>query len=449
LILNEVWEWSWLKHLVHTEFFWQRRLWIYLTMNLSCRILISSFGVLWITLSSCDRTSLQRTFSADPKTSQWNAPAIDTAQLPTDFPDAARYPNSVLKKVSLLASSPSASGEPAPQGYQTQWSTADSPEQLLMFYRERLQASPWQGAKEVSGDGVTVLSAGQQSQRLAVSVPQTASSSSPSPSEVEFSIIYQKGIPSRVKGSNEGPSNPTSTTNLFSDLSAVPPSLKPYVQDVGQLNVVTNLGGAPNQTIKRAMFARWLVELNNRIYRDRPSRQIRLATASKSAFADVSANLPEFPYIQGLAEAGYIPSPLSGDSTQTRFQPDAPLNRETLLLWKVPIDRQQILPTVSSERVKQLWGFKDINRITPIALSAVAADHQNGDLSNLRRVLGSTLLFQPQKPVTYAEAAAALWFIGIEGDSLSAKDLLRSDQQQAQSATSSPSSEPKSSKKSP
>jgi S-layer homology domain len=416
-------------------------------MHLSFRILGSSIGVLSIALSSCDRTALQRTFSADPKASQWSTPpnttTIESTPLPADFPEAFRYPSAVLKKVDPLAIAPNPSGTPVSQGFQTQWSTTDRPEQLLKFYREHLQASPWQGAKDVSGDGVTVLSARQQDQQLSVSIPESSASSAPT--EVGFSITYQKGLPSVKDGdgvkSGEVPSTQPSTTNtnLFSDPNTVPSSLKPYVKDVAGLNVLTNLGGPPNQAIKRAMFARWLVEMNNRIYRDRPTRQIRLATASKPAFADVPATHPAFPYVQGLAEAGYLPSPLSGDSTQTRFNPDAVLNRETLLLWKVPIDRQQILPTVSSERVKQLWGFKDVNRITPIALSAVAADHQNGDLSNLRRVLGSTLLLQPQKPVTYAEAAATLWFIGIEGDSLSAKDLLRSEQQTAATETPSPS----------
>jgi hypothetical protein len=407
-------------------------------MNLSGKILLCCIGVVWITLTGCDRTSLQRTFSADPKVSQWNTPTPEPAKLPVDFPKTARYPNATLTQVSPLAAPSSQSGDPATQGDQTQWSTTDSPTQLLKFYREHLQLSPWQGFKEVSGDGVIVLSAGQVNQQLSVSVPQASSSSAPTPANVQFSITVQRGLSNAKSGGKALPQQ-TSTVNLFTDPSAIPLSLKPYVQDVGQLNVVTNLGGPPNQPIKRSMFARWLVELNNRMYRDRPSRQIRLATASKPAFADVPATHPAFPYVQGLAEAGYLPSPLSGDSTQTRFQPDAVLNRETLLLWKVPIDRQQILPTVSSERVKQLWGFKDVNRITPIALSAVAADHQNGDLSNLRRVLGSTLLFQPQKPVTYAEAAATLWFIGIEGDSLSAKDLLRSEQQTAATETASPS----------
>jgi hypothetical protein len=419
-------------------------------MNLSGRLLIFCIGVLWLVLPSCDRTSLERTFSADPKASQWKTTTGQTAQLPVDFPETVRYPNAVLNKVAPLAIASDTSADSGSQGYETQWSTADSPEQVLTFYRERLQASPWQGAKEVVGDGVTVLSARQQSQQLSVSLPsQSLPSSTPAASEVKFLITYQKGLPSVKSEQKAPPSQPSSATNLFADPSAIPLSLKPYVQDVGQLNVLTNLGGAPNQPIARAMFARWLVEVNNRIYRDRPVRQIRLATASKPAFADVPADRPEFPYIQGLAEAGYLPSPLAGDSTQTRFRPNDPLTRETLLLWKVPIDRQQILPTVSSERVKQVWGFKDVNRITPIALSAVAADRQNGDLSNLRRVLGSTLLFQPQKPVTYAEAATALWFIGIEGDSLSVKDLLRSEQQQEKAVTLSPSPEPKPAKTSP
>ncbi|HEY9824564.1 MAG TPA: S-layer homology domain-containing protein, partial [Stenomitos sp.] len=219
-----------------------------------------------------------------------------------------------------------------------------------------------------------------------------------------------------------------------------------YVRSVLELGVGPSAATfMPNQPISRATFARWLVAVNNRIYRDRPARQIRIATTSTAAFADVPTTHPDFGSIQGLAEAGYIPSSLSGDATQTRFRPASPLTRETLLLWKVPIDRQQSLPTVSSTRVTQLWGFKDANRIAPTALSAVAADAQNGDLSNIRRVLGSTLLFQPQKPVTQAEAAAALWFIGTEGESLSVPDLLRAEQQEKAAdtpSTASPSAAP-------
>jgi S-layer homology domain len=414
-------------------------------MNWNRNILVLSIGALWIVLAGCDRASLERTFSADPKASQWNAATPAPIPLPTGFPEALRYPNAMLKKVSPLPQPPSASTEAAAasQGYQTQWITANNPAEILKFYRARLQATPWQGFQEGTGDGVTVLSAQLQTQQVSISVPLSSSSAAqPSavPADVEFSLTYQTGVAAVVSNG----STPGAASGLFADLSQVPQSLQPYIKDVAQLEVLKNSGGAPNQAISRARFAQWLVELNNRIYGDRPARQIRpVATAAKSAFSDVPTSHPAFSYIQGLAESGYLPSALSGDTTQTRFRPNDPLTRETLLLWKVPIDRQQILPTASSERVKQLWGFKDASRIMPTALSAVASDHQNGELSNIRRVLGSTLLFQPQKPVTYAEAVVALWFIGIEGDSLSVQDLLRSEQQQEQKAVSGPSPSPK------
>jgi hypothetical protein len=416
--------------------------------------LISGISVLGAISIGCDRASLQRTFSADPKANQWNtSTATSTAakvQLPTDFPETVRYPGAVLQTTSPLAGPPNAPADSAPQGYETQWSTSDSRDRVLAFYRERLQQPQWQGFKEASGDGTIVLSAQLNDRQLLVSVPQSRSSASPEPTSgaaVEFTIVNQKGTDA-VGDEPESSPDKSAPGSKSSDLSGVPASLQPYVGDVAQLEVIENLAATPDRPISRALFARWLVELNNRIYRDRPARQIRLATASKPAFADVPATHPEFAYIQGLAESGYLPSPLSGDSTQTRFRPGDPLTRETLLSWKVPVDRQQVLPTVSVERVKQVWGFKDTNRIAPAALSAVAADRQNGDLSNIRRVLGSTLLFQPQKPVTRAEAAAALWFIGTEGDSLSARDLLRSERQ-AQAATEEPSPEAKPTKSVP
>ncbi|MGB8700410.1 MAG: S-layer homology domain-containing protein [Thermosynechococcaceae cyanobacterium] len=236
--------------------------------------------------------------------------------------------------------------------------------------------------------------------------------------------------PSPAVQAHSGATTPSPSTLVL----PVSPALQVYVSDVIQLNPLTvddkNRLSAfnPNQPILRSTFARWLVETNNRIYRDRPSRQIRTAVAATPAFQDVPSTHPDFADVQGLAESGYLPSILSGDKTQALFRPQDPLTRETLLLWKVPIDRQQIPPTVSTERVKQLWGFKDANRITPLMLSAVAADHLNGDLANIRRMFGATILFQPQKPVTQAEAAASLWFIGIEGENLSVQDLLRAEQ---------------------
>jgi hypothetical protein len=123
---------------------------------------------------------------------------------------------------------------------------------------------------------------------------------------------------------------------------------------------------------------------------------------------------------------------LTGDATAVLFRPDAPLTRENLILWKVPLDTRSSLPTASVDAVKQTWGFQDAGKTEPKALRGVLADFQNGDLANIRRVFGYTTLFQPKKSVTRAEAAAALWYFGAEGEGISAQDALQSQRQQSQ-----------------
>ena len=224
----------------------------------------------------------------------------------------------------------------------------------------------------------------------------------------------------------------------FSDLTKTPKELQQYVSDLAKLGVLTPaIDGdkathndsplfAPNKVVTRREYVRWLVAANNRLYANQPAKQIRLSTdAAVPAYQDVPRNDPDFPAIQGLAEAGLIPSLLSGDSTTVTFRPDAPLTRENLILWKVPTDTRQALPTASLDAVKQTWGFQDAPRIDAKALRAVLADFQNGDSSNIRRAFGYTTLFQPKKSVTRAEAAAALWYFGFQGDGQSAQELLK------------------------
>ncbi len=162
------------------------------------------------------------------------------------------------------------------------------------------------------------------------------------------------------------------------------------------------------------------------MYINNNAKQIRLASASvQPAFSDIPAKDPDFGVIQGLAEAGLIPSPLSGNATVVLFRPDAPLTREQLLLWKTPLDTRQALPAANLEAVKQTWGFQDVGKIDPQALRAVLADFQNGELSNIRRVFGYTTLLQPKKPVTRAEAAVTLSYFGTPGDGISATEALK------------------------
>lgn len=250
---------------------------------------------------------------------------------------------------------------------------------------------------------------------------------------------------SDASNTSDSTSTPTTAAQVansnIKDINQAPSELRNYVEELAQLGVFSssaeqtptafNGDFKPNDPITRRDFAQWLVAANNAIYGDRPSQQIRLGLSSdQPAFKDVPTSDPDFPAIQGLAKAGLIPSPLSGDTEATNFRPDAPLTRESLLLWKVPADIRQPLPNATVQAVQDSWGFQDAARIDPRVLKAVLADYQNGDFSNIRRAFGFTTLLQPKQAVTRAEAAAALWYFGSQNEGLSAADALKSQNQQ-------------------
>ncbi|MFB6275691.1 MAG: S-layer homology domain-containing protein [Halothece sp.] len=253
-----------------------------------------------------------------------------------------------------------------------------------------------------------------------------------------FSENNQESQENQDKTTAENQSSPTQTRTQFTDLDQTPDSIQPYVRDVAQLGILTPIETnnekvaesnrfAPNKVITRRTFARWLFQAHNRFY-DSPSQQIRaVKQASTPAFQDIPPSDPDFPIIQGLAEAGIIPSRLTGNTTVTSFRPDAPLTRETLLLWKVPLDIRGSLPSADVSTVKETWGFQDAGKIEANALGAVVADFSNGKQSNFRRIYGYTQLFQPNKAVTRAQAATALWLFGEQGKAISAKQLINND----------------------
>lgn len=223
-----------------------------------------------------------------------------------------------------------------------------------------------------------------------------------------------------------GGAGPSASPNL----ADIPEDLKPYVQDWLALDLKTTAPGSPswqpNQPVTRGAYAQWLLATNNRFYDDQPQKRIRPGQASaKPAFQDVPGNHPQYGAIQGLAEAGIIPSSLSGSSTTLTFRSEAPLTRETLVLWKVPLDTRAVLPGASVEAVKTAWGFQDAATVEPLALRAVLADHQGGEFANILRAFGYTTLFQPKKAVTQAEAIATLWRFGGSTEGISARDLLK------------------------
>ncbi|NJR61560.1 MAG: S-layer homology domain-containing protein [Cyanobacteria bacterium CRU_2_1] len=401
--------------------------------------------------------------SAEPSVSPGLSPT--PSSLPLGFPaEIPRYPNAELLSVKQPdQSSPDLSGSEA--STQTRWMTADSGQNIEQFYRQQFQTEGWQ----VSPSGNATDSSGTitaQRNDLQVTVAVAPSGTISETGETEFTIDYrfsdsltvsQSPVPSPNTDRAPQPGDPdfvgpvpleegaidsspsSAPSQAFSDLSQASAQLQPYITDLATLGALplkaddsASTGGEfkPNAAITRREYARWLVTANNLIYATQPTRQIRLETTTdQAAFQDVPTSDPDFGVIQGLANAGLIPSPLSGNSTVVTFRPDAPLTREDLILWKEPLDLRRALPTASIDAVQQTWGFQDAAQIDPNALRAVLADFQNGDLSNIRRAFGYTTLFQPKKSVTRAEAAAVLWHFGSQGDGLTAKDALQIEQQ--------------------
>ncbi|HLO52063.1 MAG TPA: S-layer homology domain-containing protein [Kamptonema sp.] len=367
-----------------------------------------------------------------------------TAKLPADFPsEIPVYTNAQLLEVSKPTN-------PAKENVKLRFSSTDPSNYIQSFYQTEFASKKWEIVSRPAEEGQGNLTAIKDNLRINISfVPNQNSGAA-----TEFLIEYGKDTqpsavmpqPTNSPAANSplpSPSPSVSPTTspvpqkVESDQSEVPQELRQYVADVAQLGVLklrspnqssdtNNTLPEPNKIITRRDYARWLVAANNQIYANRQAKQIRLAVASSVAvFSDVPKTDPDFAAIQGLAEAGLIPSSLSGDIKEVKFRPNDPLTREAMMLWKVPLDIRQVLPTANVDAVKERWGFQDASKIDSAASRAVLADFNNGDLANIRRVFGFTTLFGPKKSVTRAEAAASLWYFGVQGDGLSAKDALQ------------------------
>ena len=419
--------------------------------------------------NSPNSKALEEALAADPKLKQnpvvFSSPppatAIETnstAKLPPDFPtEIPLYPNAQLIEVN-------GETDPSAKNVLLRWESTDPVNSVGNFYSTEFGRGNWEIVSRPTAEGQGSFVATRDNLRVTVSLSPTQKVGG----STEFAIDYSKDSPEIVASpqpnNSESSASPTPTpspsnsegttpTPSASPKSAkvseqegqIPQQLRQYVADLTQLEVLkvrstdsANLETAstlpkPNKIITRREYARWLVAANNQIYASRQAKQIRLAVdSSEPAFSDIPKTDPDFSAIQGLAEAGVIPSSLSGETKDVKFRPDAPLTRETMILWKVPLDTRQVLPTANIEGVKEKWGFQDASKIDSQASRAVLADFNNGDLANIRRVFGFTTLFQPKKSVTRAEAAASLWYFGVQDQGLSAKDAVQAKSQPAE-----------------
>ncbi|CAM0144576.1 unnamed protein product [Urochloa decumbens] len=169
----------------------------------------------------------------------------------------------------------------------------------------------------------------------------------------------------------------------------------------------------------RREYARWLVVASNCLSRNTFSKvypAMYIDNFTELAFDDVTPEDPDFPFIQGLAEAGLISSKLSRSDMNTPeylqddhnlFSPESPLSRQDLVSWKMALDKRQ-LPEIDRNSLFKASGYIDIDKINAAAWPALIADLGAGDQSIAALAFGFTRLFQPDKPVTKGQAALAI-----------------------------------------
>ncbi|GAB2265192.1 hypothetical protein Dimus_000257 [Dionaea muscipula] len=175
----------------------------------------------------------------------------------------------------------------------------------------------------------------------------------------------------------------------------------------------------PSHLCTRREYARWLLSASGTLSRNPISKvypAMYIENVTELAFDDIAPEDPDFVSIQGLAEAGLISSKLSRrdmlssseeDMGPLYFFPDSPLSRQDLVTWKIALEKRQ-LPAADRKILWQLSGFIDIDRIDPDAWPALVADISAGEHGITALAFGYTRLFQPDKPVTKAQAAIAI-----------------------------------------
>jgi len=212
------------------------------------------------------------------------------------------------------------------------------------------------------------------------------------------------------------------TTVAYTDISGT--FGQKQIADLAALGVFGTPTGTfnPNGMITRAEFVKWLVQANNAIYANMPDKMIRPSQSTTSAYPDVATSHPDFPYIQGMYDAGFA----IGFPDKT-FKPDAPLTREQMIAIKESVDRGGLDKYYVSFWQSTTPDWKDKQQINKQFRGAIAEDWGVDRyavaqaqpllvIGNVPRAFGAIAMLRPQQPVTRAEAAAILWKIGSHTD---------------------------------
>jgi hypothetical protein len=212
----------------------------------------------------------------------------------------------------------------------------------------------------------------------------------------------------------------------FTDLSST--FGEKQIIDLASLGVFGTPSGTfnPNGTITRGDFVKWLVLANNAIFGNLPGKQIHPSQSTTSSYSDVPTTHRDFPYIQGMYDAGFA----VGFPDKT-FKPDAVLTHEQMIAIKESVDRGGVQSYYIANWNSAMPDWTDKNQINKIFRGAIAEDsgldraavvtwsHPDLVIDNVARSFGEIAMFRPQEPVTRAQAAVVLWKVGAHTDHIS------------------------------
>ena len=189
----------------------------------------------------------------------------------------------------------------------------------------------------------------------------------------------------------------------FTDIAGI--DAEPAIRALGQLGVLDSTSGAfrPNDSIKRRDYIRWLVKANN-VYFKGTGNRIRLAEGKKATFVDVPPSDPDFKYIQGMADTGY----LVGYDTK-HFKPDKNLSREEMIVILISRDTGGKYSLGTGPP-----GYSDGDQVSTKYRAYINADSNDWNPSpgQIARIYGNIKTLRPLDDATRGDAAIAVSVIG-------------------------------------